>query len=63
MKFVAAERSLKKRMLLDGTSEKTRDGWKLDLHVGPKFSLGQWLQSSAGRGATHAVMVQISEII
>lgn len=62
LRLVAAEKSLKKRMLLGGTCVKARDGWMFDLRVGPKFSLERWLKSSAGRGATHAVLVEISEI-
>jgi hypothetical protein len=61
-RLVPAEKALKKRMLREGTCVETRNGWTLDLLVGPKFSLGQWLQSSAGKGAARAVLVEVREI-
>jgi hypothetical protein len=61
-RLVPAEKSLKKRMLREGTCARTRTGWLLDLLVGPRFSLGQWLQSSAGKGAPRAALVEVREI-
>ncbi len=61
-RLVPAEKSLKKRMLMEGTCAETRDGWTLDLLVGPKFPLGRWLQSSAGKAAARAALVEIRGI-
>jgi Radical SAM superfamily/Radical SAM proteins, N-terminal len=61
-RLVPADRALKKRMLREGTCVETRSGWILDLVVGPKFSLGQWLQSSGGKGAARAALVEVTEI-
>ncbi len=61
-RLVPAEKALKKRMLRQGTCLETRDGWTLDLIVGPKFPLGQWLQSSGGKGAARAALVEVMEI-
>lgn len=61
-RLVPAEKSLKKKMLQEATCVQTGNGWTLDLLVGPKFSLGQWLQSSAGKGAARAVLVEVGEI-
>jgi hypothetical protein len=62
LRLVPAGKSLKKKMLQEGICVETRNGWTLDLLVGPKFSLGQWLQSSAGKGAARAVLVEVREI-
>jgi len=61
-RLVPAEKSLKKKMLREGTCVETPGGWMLDLLVGPKFSLGQWLQSSAGKAAARAALVEVTEI-
>jgi len=61
-RLVPAEKALKKRMLREGTCVETPSGWILDLVVGPKFSLGQWLQSSGGKGAARAALVEVTEI-
>ena len=61
-RLVPAEKALKKRMLREGTCMETRNGWTLDLVVGPKFSLGQWLQSFGGKGAARSALVEVREI-
>jgi hypothetical protein len=61
-RLLPAEKALKKKMLREGSCVETPDGWILDLVVGPKFSLGLWLQSSGGKGAARAALVEVTEI-
>ena len=62
LKLVPAEKTLKRKMLREGTCMEIPDGWALDLVIGQKFPLGQWLQSSAGRAGARAALVEIREI-
>ena len=61
-RLVPAEKALKKRMVKEGTCVEAGDRWTLDLVVGPKFSLGQWMHASGGRGAARAALVEVNEI-
>jgi radical SAM superfamily enzyme YgiQ (UPF0313 family) len=59
--FVAGDKSLKKKMLLGGSCARTEDGYRLDLLIGAKLSLGKWMRSTAEEGAARGVLVEIKE--
>jgi hypothetical protein len=58
----AHDKSLKKRMLLEGTCAGTADGSHLDLLIGPKMALGTWLESFGGRGMPRRALAEITAI-
>ena len=58
----AHDKSVKKRMLLEGTCAGTADGFLLDLLIGPKMALGTWLESFGGRGMPRRALAEIAAI-
>jgi hypothetical protein len=59
-RFIVPEKSLKKQMLLDGSCRAAGGGRILDLLLGRKPFLGDWLETSAH--AAHGALAEITEI-
>jgi hypothetical protein len=57
--MVIGEKSLKKRMLLEGSARKGAEGYRMDLLIGPKIDLGAWLGSFAEPGAARLCGAEI----
>jgi hypothetical protein len=62
MRFIAAERSAKKRMLLSGSCRTEGDAHVLELTVGSKPFIGEWLSATAEPGAVRRALAEIQEI-
>ena len=62
MRFIAAERSAKKRMLLSGSCRAEGDSHVLELTVGSRPFLGEWLSAAAEPGAARRALAEIQEI-
>jgi hypothetical protein len=62
LKLEAHEKALKKKMLLAGSCEETGDGCRLDLVIGPKMGLGEWLRSFEESNALRRALAEIVEI-
>ena len=58
----AHDKSLKKKMLLEGTCVGTADGFLFDLLIGPKMTLGKWLESFGKRGMPRRALAEITSI-
>jgi hypothetical protein len=59
-RFVPSEKSLKKKLLLRGTCEKTGEGHRLELVLGGKPFLGEWLASFSGPQTVRRALVELS---
>jgi hypothetical protein len=62
LKLEAHEKALKRKMLLAGRCEETREDYRLDLVIGPKMDLGGWLRSFDEPGAERRALAEICEI-
>jgi radical SAM superfamily enzyme YgiQ (UPF0313 family) len=58
-RMVIGEKSLKKRMLLEGSARKVAEGYRMDLLIGPKIDLGSWLSSFEEPGAARLCQAEI----
>ena len=59
MSFIAAEKSTRKRMLLSGSCGRAGESHLLDLTVGSKPFLGEWLSTAAEPGAVRRALAEI----
>jgi hypothetical protein len=62
LRLVPGEKSLKKRMLLEGLVSETPTGVRLDLTVGRRPFIGEWLATSSQPSAARAARAEIVEI-
>jgi hypothetical protein len=60
--MVIGEKSLKKRMLLEGSARKGAGGYRMDLLIGPKIDLGAWLRSFEEPGAARLGWAEIGPL-
>jgi len=60
VRFTVPDKSLRKKMLLDGFGQETENGWVLELRVGQRPFVADWLERLGGRELVRGADVEIT---